>query len=101
MKDVDASLVRNPLGASRACVWLGCLCCLDRNMPVRGVSDGNEMVVPWCLCCVVALRTVFVFQPVLDDFHQAFEVVFVDPSGLVNLCADMTASKYHQVPSRL
>lgn len=41
------------------------------------------------------------FQPVLDDFHQAFEVVFVDPSGLVNLCADMTASKYHQVPARL
>ncbi|XP_033928968.1 nucleolar protein 6 [Melopsittacus undulatus] len=35
--------------------------------------------------------------PVLDDFQQAFEVVFVDPSGLVNLCADMTASKYHQV----
>uniref|UniRef100_A0A8C3K0Z5 Nucleolar protein 6 n=1 Tax=Calidris pygmaea TaxID=425635 RepID=A0A8C3K0Z5_9CHAR len=35
--------------------------------------------------------------PVLDDFHQAFEVVFVDPSGLVNLCADMTASKYQQV----
>ncbi|XP_058720347.1 nucleolar protein 6 isoform X2 [Poecile atricapillus] len=35
--------------------------------------------------------------PSLDDFHQAFEVVFVDPSGLVNLCADMTASKYHQV----
>ncbi|XP_041278004.1 nucleolar protein 6 isoform X2 [Onychostruthus taczanowskii] len=35
--------------------------------------------------------------PALDDFHQAFEVVFVDPSGLVNLCADMTASKYHQV----
>ncbi|NXU41603.1 NOL6 protein, partial [Drymodes brunneopygia] len=35
--------------------------------------------------------------PVLDDFHQAFAVVFVDPSGLVNLCADMTASKYHQV----
>ncbi|XP_061224989.1 nucleolar protein 6 [Neopsephotus bourkii] len=35
--------------------------------------------------------------PVLDDFQQAFEVVFVDPSGLVNLCADMTASKYRQV----
>ncbi|POI32523.1 hypothetical protein CIB84_003725 [Bambusicola thoracicus] len=35
--------------------------------------------------------------PTLDDFHHAFEVVFVDPSGLVNLCADMTASKYHQV----
>uniref|UniRef100_A0A8B9CH14 Nucleolar protein 6 n=1 Tax=Anser brachyrhynchus TaxID=132585 RepID=A0A8B9CH14_9AVES len=37
--------------------------------------------------------------PALADFHQAFEVVFVDPSGLVNLCADMTASKYHQVQS--
>uniref|UniRef100_G3UR59 Nucleolar protein 6 n=1 Tax=Meleagris gallopavo TaxID=9103 RepID=G3UR59_MELGA len=35
--------------------------------------------------------------PALADFHHAFEVVFVDPSGLVNLCADMTASKYHQV----
>ncbi|OXB79791.1 UNVERIFIED_CONTAM: hypothetical protein H355_012851 [Colinus virginianus] len=36
-------------------------------------------------------------RPSLADFHHAFEVVFVDPSGLVNLCADMTASKYHQV----
>ncbi|XP_074851941.1 nucleolar protein 6 [Carettochelys insculpta] len=35
--------------------------------------------------------------PTLADFHQVFEVVFVDPSGLVNLCADMTASKYKQV----
>ncbi|KYO18444.1 nucleolar protein 6 [Alligator mississippiensis] len=35
--------------------------------------------------------------PTLADFQQAFEVVFVDPSGLVNLCADMTASTYKQV----
>uniref|UniRef100_A0A8C8S5Z8 Nucleolar protein 6 n=1 Tax=Pelusios castaneus TaxID=367368 RepID=A0A8C8S5Z8_9SAUR len=35
--------------------------------------------------------------PTLADFHQAFDVVFVDPSGLVNLCADMTASKYKEV----
>uniref|UniRef100_A0A7M4FBZ1 Nucleolar protein 6 n=1 Tax=Crocodylus porosus TaxID=8502 RepID=A0A7M4FBZ1_CROPO len=35
--------------------------------------------------------------PTLTDFQQAFEVVFVDPSGLVNLCADMTASTYKQV----
>uniref|UniRef100_A0A8D0GV09 Nucleolar protein 6 n=1 Tax=Sphenodon punctatus TaxID=8508 RepID=A0A8D0GV09_SPHPU len=35
--------------------------------------------------------------PTLGDFHQAFDVVFVDPSGLVNLCADITASKYKQV----
>lgn len=35
--------------------------------------------------------------PSLADFHQAFEVVFVDPSGFVNLCAEMTASKYKQI----
>ncbi|KAG8456873.1 hypothetical protein GDO86_002603 [Hymenochirus boettgeri] len=35
--------------------------------------------------------------PALSDFHQAFEVVFVDPLGVVNLCADMTACKYKQV----
>ncbi|XP_075439397.1 nucleolar protein 6 isoform X2 [Ascaphus truei] len=35
--------------------------------------------------------------PSLEDFHQAFEVVFVGPLGLVNLCADMTASTYRQV----
>ncbi|KAM8960952.1 nucleolar protein 6 [Pelodytes ibericus] len=35
--------------------------------------------------------------PSLDEFQQAFEVVFVDPLGLVNLCADMTAAKYKQV----
>ncbi|XP_078530850.1 nucleolar protein 6 [Lissotriton helveticus] len=36
-------------------------------------------------------------QPAVADFHQAFEVVFVDPSGFVNLCADMTESKYKQL----
>ncbi|XP_033020116.1 nucleolar protein 6 [Lacerta agilis] len=35
--------------------------------------------------------------PTLADFHAAFQVVFVDPSGLVNLCADMTASTYKQI----
>ncbi|XP_077202495.1 nucleolar protein 6 [Paroedura picta] len=35
--------------------------------------------------------------PSLNDFHKAFQVVFVDPSGLVNLCADMSASKYKQI----
>ncbi|XP_064421100.1 nucleolar protein 6 isoform X2 [Latimeria chalumnae] len=35
--------------------------------------------------------------PTVADFHQAFEVVFVDPSGYVNLCADLTASKYKQI----
>ncbi|KAK2492692.1 hypothetical protein MC885_005880 [Smutsia gigantea] len=36
--------------------------------------------------------------PALADFHQAFSVVFLDPSGRLNLCADVTASTYHQVP---
>ncbi|XP_075042504.1 nucleolar protein 6 isoform X2 [Mixophyes fleayi] len=35
--------------------------------------------------------------PTVADFHQAFEVVFVDPLGIVNLCAEMTAVKYRQV----
>ncbi|XP_060711362.1 nucleolar protein 6 [Hemiscyllium ocellatum] len=35
--------------------------------------------------------------PSLGEFHQAFDVVFVDPSGFVNLCAEMTASKYKQI----
>uniref|UniRef100_A0A2K6JX79 Nucleolar protein 6 n=1 Tax=Rhinopithecus bieti TaxID=61621 RepID=A0A2K6JX79_RHIBE len=35
--------------------------------------------------------------PALADFHQAFSVVFLDSSGHLNLCADVTASTYHQV----
>ncbi|XP_068121202.1 nucleolar protein 6 [Hyperolius riggenbachi] len=35
--------------------------------------------------------------PSIEDYHQAFEVVFVDPLGVINLCADMTAAKYRQV----
>ncbi|KAF6126053.1 nucleolar protein 6 [Phyllostomus discolor] len=37
------------------------------------------------------------FLPALADFHQAFAVVFLDSSGRLNLCADVTASTYHQV----
>lgn len=35
--------------------------------------------------------------PSLSDFHSAFQVVFVDPSGHLNICADMTAFTYKQV----
>ncbi|XP_058157972.1 nucleolar protein 6 isoform X2 [Dasypus novemcinctus] len=35
--------------------------------------------------------------PALADFHQAFPVVFLDSSGHLNLCADVTAATYHQV----
>ncbi|KAB1252201.1 Nucleolar protein 6 [Camelus dromedarius] len=36
--------------------------------------------------------------PALADFHQVFPVVFLDSSGRLNLCADVTASTYRQVP---
>ncbi|KAB1252202.1 Nucleolar protein 6 [Camelus dromedarius] len=35
--------------------------------------------------------------PALADFHQVFPVVFLDSSGRLNLCADVTASTYRQV----
>lgn len=72
----------------------GCACYRD----VRWQGGGVTLV--FLLHCD-SEDCYLLFQPVLDDFHQAFEVVFVDPSGLVNLCADMTASKYHQVLGRL
>ncbi|XP_075823608.1 nucleolar protein 6 [Microtus pennsylvanicus] len=36
-------------------------------------------------------------MPVLADFHQVFPVVFLDSTGHLNLCADVTASTYKQV----
>uniref|UniRef100_A0A3Q2T078 Nucleolar protein 6 n=1 Tax=Fundulus heteroclitus TaxID=8078 RepID=A0A3Q2T078_FUNHE len=35
--------------------------------------------------------------PSLAEFHDAFQVVFVDPSGHLNMCADMTAFTYKQL----
>ncbi|XP_051960770.1 nucleolar protein 6 isoform X2 [Xyrauchen texanus] len=35
--------------------------------------------------------------PPLLEFHAAFSVVFVDPSGHLNLCADMTDFTYKQI----
>ncbi|KAK0147285.1 Nucleolar protein 6 [Merluccius polli] len=35
--------------------------------------------------------------PSLPDFQKAFQVVFVDPSGHLNMCAEMTACTYKQV----
>uniref|UniRef100_W5KKI6 Nucleolar protein 6 n=1 Tax=Astyanax mexicanus TaxID=7994 RepID=W5KKI6_ASTMX len=35
--------------------------------------------------------------PSLPEFHSAFQVVFVDPSGHLNMCADMTACTYKQI----
>lgn len=39
----------------------------------------------------------FSLQPSLAEFHNFFQVVFVDPSGHLNMCADMTACTYKQV----
>ncbi|CAL1615889.1 unnamed protein product [Knipowitschia caucasica] len=35
--------------------------------------------------------------PSLEEFHKAFQVVFVDPSGHLNLCADMTACTFKHI----
>ncbi|KAM8865782.1 nucleolar protein 6 [Synchiropus picturatus] len=35
--------------------------------------------------------------PALADFHSAFQVVFIDPSGHLNMCADMTACTYKKL----
>uniref|UniRef100_A0A3Q3VZY5 Nucleolar protein 6 n=1 Tax=Mola mola TaxID=94237 RepID=A0A3Q3VZY5_MOLML len=35
--------------------------------------------------------------PSLPEFHNAFQVVFVDPSGHLNMCADMSACTYKQL----
>ncbi|TNM89755.1 hypothetical protein fugu_003989 [Takifugu bimaculatus] len=35
--------------------------------------------------------------PSVAEFHNSFQVVFVDPSGHLNMCADMTACTYKQV----
>ncbi|XP_057214658.1 nucleolar protein 6 isoform X2 [Triplophysa rosa] len=35
--------------------------------------------------------------PSIPEFHMAFSVVFVDPSGHLNLCADMTTFTYKQI----
>uniref|UniRef100_A0A672MNJ8 Nucleolar protein 6 n=1 Tax=Sinocyclocheilus grahami TaxID=75366 RepID=A0A672MNJ8_SINGR len=39
----------------------------------------------------------FLIQPSLPEFHAAFSVVFVDPSGHLNLLADMTAFTYKRI----
>jgi len=36
-------------------------------------------------------------NPSKADFHSAFDVVFVDPSGHLNLCAGMTAAQYRRL----
>lgn len=36
-------------------------------------------------------------QPSLEDFHRHFDVVFVDPSGLYNLCANVSLDLYLRI----
>ena len=33
-------------------------------------------------------------QPSLDSFHSSFDVVFVDSSGYLNLCAGVSRERY-------
>jgi len=36
-------------------------------------------------------------RPSLEDFLAAYDVVFVDSTGYVNLCADVSAAQYRLV----
>ena len=36
-------------------------------------------------------------RPSMDKFNDAFSVVFVDPTGYMNLCADMNRGLFEQV----
>lgn len=36
-------------------------------------------------------------EALLEDFHSRFEVVFIDSSGCLNLCADMSKSTFEVV----
>jgi len=36
-------------------------------------------------------------RPSLEDFHSTFDVVFVDSTGYVNLCSDVSAAHYRLV----
>lgn len=46
---------------------------------------------------IVSSAFLHAVQPSLPEFHDAFQVVFVDPSGHLNMCADMTACTYKKV----
>ncbi|XP_067056195.1 nucleolar protein 6-like [Acropora muricata] len=35
--------------------------------------------------------------PLKEEFHSAYDVVFVDPSGYLNLCAGMTVAQYRRL----
>ncbi|XP_066470854.1 nucleolar protein 6 [Tiliqua scincoides] len=50
-----------------------------------------------CTAGISLLKDEDASLPTLTDFHKAFQVVFVDPSGLINLCADMSAATYKQI----
>lgn len=39
--------------------------------------------------------------PLMSNFHSAFQVVFVDSSGYLNLCANVFKSNYIHVSSNL
>ncbi len=36
-------------------------------------------------------------SPPLSAFHSAYDVVFVDSTGLLNLCADMSVEQFMQL----
>jgi len=78
---------------------------LARNPDSKAVSRSDSCMhcffKLFCLVCITMPFSSLLLQPSLQDFQAAFSVVFVDPSGHLNLLADMTAFTYKQVSSDL
>uniref|UniRef100_UPI00358F8AAB nucleolar protein 6 n=1 Tax=Myxine glutinosa TaxID=7769 RepID=UPI00358F8AAB len=51
----------------------------------------------WTKQGITFVKNLTLGMPILQDFHTVYDVVFVDPTGYVNLCADMTAATYQRV----
>ena len=68
---------------------------------MKGLSLANDtdptLVVLFSVACYLFypfLLPVYI-QPSLQSFHAAFDVVFLDSTGLLNLCGEMSGDRFH------
>ena len=60
-------------------------------LPYTGQGDWTSRGI------TMATSTVDMHAPTLEDFHGAFDVVFIDPTGYVNLSSTMAKSTFFRV----
>uniref|UniRef100_A0A8C2FG60 Nucleolar protein 6 n=1 Tax=Cyprinus carpio TaxID=7962 RepID=A0A8C2FG60_CYPCA len=72
-----------------------------KNPDSKAVSRSDSSIYLLFLACSVLVASpclsFLLLQPSLPEFHAAFSVVFVDPSGHLNLLADMTVFTYKRI----